>query len=590
MVSARLRPLLFSGLHQCHRGTIASGLAHGPGPLFRRCFADDRQETMAGRALKALSEQKPGAAPEAVPVLVKKPLSLKIKEGLLHYWHGSKLLVYETRISSKLLYKMLQGHKLIRREQRQLRRTVSDMLRLVPFVVIMAIPFLELALPVLLKLFPNMLPSTFEDKATFEDKRTKQLKVKLEMAKFLQDTVEGMAVVNRGPQEATSARDFGEAFRRARLSGTPLSSAEVGALAKRLSDVITLENLPRAQLSSICRYMSIKAFGTDSFLRYQIRSRMAAIRADDALIDQEGVDALTLDELLAACHSRGIRSGGRRSRAKLEAELRQWLDLHLRSEVPSVLLILSRAFAMQEPAMEPEEALQTAILSLPEQVVEEATLAAGELAGDSSEAYRQRLQALEKQEGLIAAELAQERAGGAPDAAGGLTAQELERLSDAIKVMASPNPLTDEQSELAELKEEVAHFKEEASELKEASRDTLEVSRAAHALEGQVERLIAAIDQELRTLEADIGSRLQSIQADEKGQLTVAQLEAVFRAIKSDRFDQQRVTAIIHKFDTDGDGKVFLADILQMAERAEDQEGTGVVLEGAPGGKGPTGK
>jgi LETM1 and EF-hand domain-containing protein 1, mitochondrial len=64
---------------------------------------------------------------------------------------------------------------------------------------------MELLLPVALKLFPNMLPSTFEDKfaavsvysnssshnACFsqEEKQRKLLRVRLEMAKFLQETL-----------------------------------------------------------------------------------------------------------------------------------------------------------------------------------------------------------------------------------------------------------------------------------------------------------------------------------------------------------------------------------------------------------------
>lgn len=44
----------------------------------------------------------------------------------------------------------------------QLRRTTTDLLRLLPFSVFVLIPFMELLLPVALKLFPNMLPSTFE--------------------------------------------------------------------------------------------------------------------------------------------------------------------------------------------------------------------------------------------------------------------------------------------------------------------------------------------------------------------------------------------------------------------------------------------
>lgn len=39
-----------------------------------------------------------------------------------------------------------------------------DLFRLVPFLVFVIIPFMELLLPVAVKLFPNMLPSTFESK------------------------------------------------------------------------------------------------------------------------------------------------------------------------------------------------------------------------------------------------------------------------------------------------------------------------------------------------------------------------------------------------------------------------------------------
>jgi LETM1 and EF-hand domain-containing protein 1 len=45
---------------------------------------------------------------------------------------------------------------------------------------------MELALPLLLKIFPNMLPSTFEDKMKKEEELKRRLAVKLEVAGFLQ--------------------------------------------------------------------------------------------------------------------------------------------------------------------------------------------------------------------------------------------------------------------------------------------------------------------------------------------------------------------------------------------------------------------
>jgi hypothetical protein len=54
----------------------------------------------------------------------KKKLTLgqKIKKELLHYWDGTKLLVAEVRISSKLALKMAAGYELTRRERRQVRQ------------------------------------------------------------------------------------------------------------------------------------------------------------------------------------------------------------------------------------------------------------------------------------------------------------------------------------------------------------------------------------------------------------------------------------------------------------------------------------
>jgi LETM1 and EF-hand domain-containing protein 1 len=45
----------------------------------------------------------------------------KIKHEAQHYWHGSKLLAKEVRISARLQSKILQGETLTRRERRQVR-------------------------------------------------------------------------------------------------------------------------------------------------------------------------------------------------------------------------------------------------------------------------------------------------------------------------------------------------------------------------------------------------------------------------------------------------------------------------------------
>lgn len=82
---------------------------------------------------------------------------------LKHYYHGFRLLALEVRLSSRYLWRVARGHSLMRRERQQLVRTVSDLFRLLPFSVFIIVPFMEFALPLFIKLFPNMLPSTFKD-------------------------------------------------------------------------------------------------------------------------------------------------------------------------------------------------------------------------------------------------------------------------------------------------------------------------------------------------------------------------------------------------------------------------------------------
>jgi len=43
----------------------------------------------------------------------------KVKHEAAHYWHGTKLLVSEVRISARLQWKILHGESLTRRERRQ---------------------------------------------------------------------------------------------------------------------------------------------------------------------------------------------------------------------------------------------------------------------------------------------------------------------------------------------------------------------------------------------------------------------------------------------------------------------------------------
>ncbi|KAG8321008.1 letm1 and EF-hand domain-containing protein 1, mitochondrial [Homalodisca vitripennis] len=116
---------------------------------------------------KEVIEKKPEmqvATPAASTVtpVVKKPLRQRIMDEIYHYYHGFRLLFIDIRVSSVLVWKVLKGGTLSRREYNLLIRTVGDMFRLVPFSIFIIVPFMEFLLPVFIKLFPGMLPSTFQ--------------------------------------------------------------------------------------------------------------------------------------------------------------------------------------------------------------------------------------------------------------------------------------------------------------------------------------------------------------------------------------------------------------------------------------------
>ncbi|RUP52278.1 hypothetical protein BC936DRAFT_149431 [Jimgerdemannia flammicorona] len=571
------------------------------------------------------------AAAAAVSTVAKpkKPLMQRIKDEAVHFWQGTKLLGFEIKISSKLLSKVLRGGKLTRREYRQLRRTVSDMFRLVPFAIFIIVPFMELLLPVALVLFPNMLPSTFEDKFREDEKKRKMLKVRLEMAKFLQETIAESGIP--GEESGKAAKDFSDFFRKLRSSGEQGTTEDILRVAKRFEDELTLDNLSRPQLVSMCRYMGINAFGTDNYLRYQIRNRMKNIQADDKMIAAEGIDSLTIPELQHACLSRGIRTIGV-SPARLRDELAQWLDLHLEHQIPSTLLILSRAFAFSDRGLTTNEALQATLNSLPDNLVDEAELQVMEAEGAVS--FKQKLEVLEQQQELIKDEQEQEEEAkeaeeearkereekekaekftkeaeklakeaekrdkfvddmkAKPEAAlvpepepeVRLSEEQLQELRNALAILVPKAGVLEERETLNEIKEDHEDYKEDIEELKEATKRT--EPKASTRLGARLEKMLKKLDKELDAMEQDhakeTGSRLPRINATEEGQITTADLEEALRVIRHAP-DNSQIKKVVKQLDADNDGLVFLNHISRLAEQVP--EGLGVVIENVKEGE-----
>ncbi|XP_026079887.1 mitochondrial proton/calcium exchanger protein isoform X3 [Carassius auratus] len=522
---------------------------------------DDSKVERSLRSLKdrniKLEEGGPVYSPTVDDEPVRRTIRQRVIDEVKHYYHGFRLLWMDTTITVRMLWRVLNGHILSRRERRQFLRTCADVFRLLPFLVFIIVPFMEFLLPVALKLFPNMLPSTFETQSKKEERLKKELRVKLEMAKFLQDTIEEIALRNKAAK-GNVTEEFSTFFQKIRDSGERPSNEQIIRFSKLFEDELTLDNLTRPQLVALCKLLELQSIGTNNFLRFQLIMKLRAIRADDKLIAEEGVDSLNVNELQAACRVRGMRALGV-TEERLREQLKQWLELHLNQHIPTSLLLLSRAMFLPD-TLSPADQLKTTLQNLPEIVTKEAQVKVAELdfskvdnktkleatlqeeAAIQQENRERELERLadaaekEKEQAAREAEVVEMEAERRVDAEHALssvdvaihsetlrdtapvlegikgeeiTKEEIDMLSDACtKLKEQKNLLTKEKEELEDLKDDVQEYSEDLEEIKrELSRTgqekVVEESKASQLLSKRVNRMISRMDKIITELEKD---------------------------------------------------------------------------------------
>ncbi|KAI6699054.1 hypothetical protein NL676_019173 [Syzygium grande] len=533
---------------------------------------------------------------------------------LQHYWLGTKLLWADVRISSRLLLKLADGKSLSRRERQQLTRTTADIFRLVPFAVFIIVPFMEFLLPVFLKLFPNMLPSTFQDKMKEQEALKRRLNARIEYAKFLQDTVKEMAkeVQNsRSGELKQTAEDLDEFLNRVR-TGSQVNNEEILSFAKLFNDELTLDNISRPRLVNMCKYMGISPFGTDAYLRYMLRKRLRSIKEDDKLIQAEGVESLSEEELREDCRERGML--GLRSVEEMRQQLCDWLDLSLNHSVPSSLLILSRAFVVSG-RLKPEEAVGATLSSLPDEVVD--TVGVTSLPSDDSVSERRRkLEYLAMQEELIKEEEEREEEEQARSKKSGVgrvdvaleemtlpTAEESQKqviartlekhehlceISRALAVLASASSVSREREEFLQLvNKEIGLYnsivdKEETDGEKDVMRvykaareendqmdEVAEQDAVSSALIDRVDAMLQNLEKEIDTVDAVIGDRWRLLDRDHDGKVTPEEVAAAALYLKN-TLDKEGIQELISNLSKDRDGKILVEDIVRLGSRTDD--------------------
>ncbi|XP_043947835.1 mitochondrial proton/calcium exchanger protein isoform X2 [Drosophila biarmipes] len=547
----------------------------------------------------------------------KKPLRTRIWDELVHYYHGFRLLSIDVAICSKLLWRVLNGKTLTRRENKQLQRTTSDLFRLIPFSVFIIVPFMELLLPLFIKFFPGMLPSTFQTSTDRQEKLRQSLSVRLEVAKFLQQTLDQMPVQHK-EHSSEEAKQFEAFFTKIRNPTEAVSNDDIIKFAKRFDDEITLDSLSREQLAALCRVLELNTIGTTTLLRFQLRLKLRSLATDDRVIAREGVDSLDLLELQQACKARGMRAYGL-TEERLRFQLKEWIDLSLNEQVPPTLLLLSRTMLISDDSITTDKLKET-MRVLPDAVGAHTRHAIGESEGKvdnktkieiiKEEERKIREEREEEHEETIAKRSAIKEEIPAPyvfaeklasaqnlldlkekasvsETDKGISSTDVQLLSDALKTLSSDKQLVVEKETIKELKEELADYKEDVEELREVRqvvKEPVRESRAAKMLYNRVNKMISQLDNVLNDLEARQNQIKQAESTDFEAPSPTAEpqqmvhIDELVSTIKrmKEASDEERfkvVGDLLVKLDADKDGLLSVQEITK-AVQSIDREAT----------------
>lgn len=380
------------------------------------------------------------------PKKEKKPLWTTIKEGASHYWDGTKLLGFEMKISSRLLMKMSAGKTLTRREMIQLKRTTQDVVRLVPFAAFVLIPFAELLLPLALKIFPNLLPSTYESSQSKESKLKSLRKTRELVTDIIKDNK-----AHFKPQGISDEQKvlFNRFYKHVRATGESESREQLVQVARLFTDDTVLDNLSRPYLVALAKYINIQPFGTDVILRYRIRYKLLELKKDDFALYYEDTEQLSSAELRSACASRGIRIKDTDD-AALRTNLKLWLDMRIKDKIPSTLLVLATSYNYGDASSTKSlyDSLCDVLSAIPDELYHEVKV---NVVKEADATAKQKLEHLKEQDEIMKEESQQE-------AGSMVTVKDSLSLDDIDKV----------QEEASEEVKTLLEKTEEAKEAKEA--------------------------------------------------------------------------------------------------------------------------
>lgn len=262
---------------------------------------------------------------------------------------GCRLFRANIGFSFHLLKRIAKGYDLTTRERKLLTRTTADCFKIIPFSFFILVPFAELLLPFALRLFPNLMPSTF-----FKDKYdsatlARKYQAKQQMAEFFQEVVaqRTQAIIESDSSAHTDKATELQSFREKLVSGREYPSVkEILRFSAIFSEEMNLASMNAQQLRHMSQMFGLKVLPLPVHNQLQLRHQITSLRREDRDYLWEGLDGLTKPELIDACRKRGIRFH-ETSSSEMKRELERWLDISRHKKIPTTLLLWIQTFYLR---------------------------------------------------------------------------------------------------------------------------------------------------------------------------------------------------------------------------------------------------
>ncbi|CAD2101927.1 hypothetical protein YYG_04094 [Plasmodium vinckei petteri] len=275
-------------------------------------------------------------------------------------WVKTGILLFLTnmKISKNLIIKRLKGHRLSYSEYKLLIRTINDMFKLIPFSFFVIVPFAEFLLPVVLKIYPNLLPSTFKNNDDNFNNIKKNLYAKQQLSKFLQQLIEEKEKqlnenigIDSDKKKKILNKFHQQLINKDEEDVNPfLNVNDTLKIAKIFKDEFVLDQMNLKTLQTICHLLGLKPYSIHYHVVLQLRHHFLRLQREDRELIYEGVDNLKKNTLVEICKDRGMNFNTTENEMKMQ--VKKWLELASIKEIPYILLLYIRCVVVTHAIMD----------------------------------------------------------------------------------------------------------------------------------------------------------------------------------------------------------------------------------------------